>query len=465
MPSEVNNRGIQDESVLSFIQRWMALINARFGDQILCRVILVGTHADKLHGQEKARQILEKIYLSIARTEYSTMVMNGLVINTTLRGEDEDKELSELRETLIRFTEMNEIQVPACWAQFWKSLLQLKEKRPVIPLSEVNEVAVKCSVPLENVKGALFFYTDATVLLFYPVKGLENIVFIDPQWVVDCFKKLFYKSVKKPDPDLNAFQTVLIRYGILVEPFYEKVLKHVEEHNVTPQALVDLLCEFKLAASVTTTAVHEWSGTVKEYFIPLMLEQTIATNEIHPDLQSKAIIRASSLHLVFRNSRVPPGYFIRLANCLASSYKVCFDSLLNHSCVSFKIESTEDILTIREHTETIEICFMRLAVDDELFRVRCLQLSDFLSKNCIAKLQRWFPAAYVRLTFSCPDCKKPAYSLSGNRPIFGVHFWKVVRKYYWCRNDHYFLLTHGHRMWMNPHPQDVLAIQVEHLVS
>lgn len=461
----MNNRGIQDESVLSFIQRWMALINARFGDQILCRVVLVGTHADKLHGQEKARQILEKIYLSIARTEYSTMVTNGLVVNTTLRGEDEDKGLSKLRETIIHFTELNEIQVPEVWGKFWKSLLQLKEKRPVIPLSEVNEVAAKCSVPLENIEGALFFYTDATVLLFYPtVIGLENVVFIDPQWVVDCFKELFYKSVKNPDPDpdLNAFQTLLIRYGILVEPFYQKVLKHVEEHSVTPQALVELLCDFKLAASVTTTGVHGWSGTVKEYFIPLMLEQT--TNERYPHLQSKAIIRASPLHLVFRNSRVPPGYFIRLANCLACSYKVCFDSFLNRSCVSFKIESTEDILTIREHTETIEICFMRLAVDDELFRVRCLQLADFISKNCIAKLRRWFPAAYVRLTFSCPDCKKPAYSLSHN-PRCGVHVWKVVRKYYWCRNDHYFLLTHGHRMWINPHPQDLWAIQMEHCVS
>ena len=111
--------------------------------------------------------------------------------------------------------------------------------------------------------------------MFYPdIKGLESVVILEPQWLVDLFGKLF-ASWKGQDEYINMWNT-LTNYGILVEPLYEAVLSCVREHSLTPAALIEMLEHFLLAAPIVTTDLHDESGKGKEYFVPLMLQHHLS---------------------------------------------------------------------------------------------------------------------------------------------------------------------------------------------
>ena len=231
----------QEESVLFFLQKWIAFIHGFFKTAYNFKptellkippIILVGTHADQLTEREMtAKEILDKIYLSIVGCPYSMMVLDGFIVDTTKRGEAEDKEISKLRKTITQFTEMNEHEVPACWIPFRNALIQYKQNQPVISLDEVQKVAITYKIPKEDVPNALFYFSGPAVFLFFPhVKRLEKVLFLEPQWIVECFKKILYYDNKDMDSDMKKMQGILTRFGILLEPFYCKVLHYVKEH-------------------------------------------------------------------------------------------------------------------------------------------------------------------------------------------------------------------------------------------
>ena len=250
-----------DISALSLLQMWMASIHARFGGggeaqlPSYPRIILVGTHADQLRPDQSKRKCLDKILSVVKEKDYSNILMDeleGVVVDNTTAGmgEREDKGIGQLRETIYEFVQDNlSKDTPVSWVEF-RNVLQPYVGKPVVELDEVYRCAGKCSIPRDEVPSALNFYHELGVLLFYPnVHGLESVVILEPQWLVDVFGTLFCKWKYQNRP--KKMYALFSDYGVLTEPLYIEVLRPLlKGTNVTPDAVLNLLQKFQLAANI-----------------------------------------------------------------------------------------------------------------------------------------------------------------------------------------------------------------------
>ena len=413
-----------DISALSLLQKWMASIHARFsrvGEAQLPpypRIILVGTHADQLKPGQSKEECLAKVFSAAKEKEYSNILMDGVdgvvVDNTTAgMGEREDKGIGQLRETIHEFVQGNlSKDTPVSWVEF-RNVLQfyVESNQPVVQLDEVYRCARKCSIPDNEVPSALSFYHDLGVLLFYPkVSGLEFVVILEPQWLVDVFGTLFCKW--KYQNEHRKMWNILGDYGVLVEPLYHKVLQPVlKDTGVPPKAVFTLLKDFRLAAPITTVDLHEDSGKVAEYFVPLMLkhQNSLATANV------QSTKRAAPLHVVFRSGYVPPGFFVRLATCLSSEkgVKVLFRVGIWCNKITMRVENG-DRLIITENTDSVEIIFFRKEESIESFRMSCRNVYLMLQRS-FASIFEWLPGANAQLAFSCTQCS------TGPRMVYVGH--------------------------------------------
>ena len=494
------DQGMSVITTLSLFHKWMAMIHARFGvtndkagfggaqqqGRLPCypRIFLVGTHADqiasgaprkmkKTQKKKLVAKMLEVFHGSIKGKQYGDMVLGAVVVNNTTAGTgpQTDAGFKEIQEKVYSFVhDKLTIETPVSWIHFRKVLqLHIKKWKKVISLDEVYSIAAKCHVPHDEVPSALLFYHELGVFLFYPVvEGLKSVVFLEPQWLVDQFGKLF--ASWKGKTEFSDMWNTFTHYGILVEPLYEDILGSVCEHNLTPAALIEMLEHFLLAAPIVTTGLHTRSGEVKEYFIPHMLQHhlsqpPLATTSksgkrkaffsLRPpkscdvEMQSYSFKKAAPFHLTFLSGYVPPGYYVRLATSLASKQGVM---VLFHPGI-YRDQITMDIgvdrLTITEHIETVELQYSRRAAANEPFRESCRRLL-LLLVECFSEVHQWLPGAKPQLAFSCLECARKAQSDILSRAKFCPFTLELsVGQHLHCQMGHISLPTHDQEYWLH----------------
>ena len=472
---QLNDQGVLKITTLSLLHKWMALIHGRFGGAKAKtvpdypRMFLVGTHFDQLSGQsqkekqEVATKILTKLFSHIKEKAYASMVIGHVVVDNTTAGKGllADPGFEKLQNEVHRFVhDKLTIETPVSWIHFRKVLqLHTKKRKPVIQLDEVYSIAKQCHVPRDEVPSALLFYHDIGVFLFYPdIKGLESVVILEPQWLVDLFGKLF-ASWKGQDKYINMWDT-LTHYGILVEPLYEAVLSCVREHGFTPAALIEMLEQFLLAAPIVTTDLHSESGKGKEYFVPLMLQHhlskppslsTTIASTVTNFLSSltSALKEAAPIHLTFLSGYVPPGYYVRLATSLASKQGVIvlFRPGIYRDQITMDIGDA-DRLTITEHTETVELQYSRQATISEPFRESCRRLLVLLNK-CFSEVNNQLKGARAQLAFPCPECAHAAQPRVPSRAKFcPFTLQQRISQPLRCQMGHKRLPSHSQECWL-----------------
>ena len=457
---------------LSLFHKWMAAIHARFGGgqeqgklPSYPRILLVGTHADQFHvgsGTHQDRKMLrkrivsrmcEKFYKSIKGKEYADMVIGTVVLDNTTAGTSKpDPGFQEIQKTVYSFVrDKLTIETPVNWIHFRKVLqLRTKKLKKVISIDEVYSIAAECYVPRSEVTSALLFYHDLGVFLFYPrVKGLESVVILEPQWLVDQFGNLF--ASWKGRTEYGDMWNTLTKYGILVEPLYEAVLGSVSEQNLTPTAMIEMLEHFLLAAPIVTTGLHSRSGKVKEYFVPHMLQHHLLSKSHGAQAQSSSLKNAASFHLTFLSGYVLPGFYVRLVTSLASKkdVTVLFHPGIYRDQITMRIGEV-DRLTITEHTETIELQYSRRAIISEPFRESCRRLLKLLHE-CFSDVYQWLPGATPQLAFLCLDCAREAQPDILSRAKFcpfSLDF-PSTSQHLQCQMDHISLPTHDQQYWLH----------------
>ena len=460
-----------DISALSLLQMWMASIHARFGEggeaqlPSYPRIILVGTHADQLRPDQSKRKCLEKILSVVMEKDYSNILMDeleGIIVDNTTAGtgEREDKGIGQLRETIHKFVRDNLSEdTPVSWVEF-RNVLQLYVGKPVVQLDEVYICARKCSISIKEVPSALNFYHELGVLLFYPnVHGLESVVIPEPQWLIDVFGTLFCKW--KYQDRHKKMCAWFSDYGILTEPLYNEVLRPLlKGTNVTPDAILNLLQKFQLAANIQV----DFSETnSKQYFVPLMLKHNNGLGTV--DVQSAAnspqsfVKRASPLQIVFSSGYVPPGFFVRLATCLSSEKGVIVLFRVGIWCnkITMRVNGRVDKLIITEYSDTVEIQFFRKEESEEPFRMSCRNVFMMLQRS-FTSISEWLPKANPQLAFCCTQCIDPAQmaSFRHHQDIYCEFSQEqTVSDYLQCKhNDHSFKPTHSQRYWLCPVDKD-----------
>ena len=147
-------------------------------------------------------QILE-LWLTISTdffvpslTESIYLRMSFVVDNTKSGGESECPEVMRLREKLLTVAKClphMKKAVPLKWLKYENVLQCLRnEKYRYITIEKAHEIASdKCGInDNEQFQIMLDFLHDQKVLIHFKEKQLNTLVILDPQWLIDIFKKV-----------------------------------------------------------------------------------------------------------------------------------------------------------------------------------------------------------------------------------------------------------------------------------
>ena len=271
-------------------------------------VFLACTHADKPYTKKgnPSRKIfgdLRKIYGSLLKDVF-------LVDNTKSGSNDECEGVKELREKVrsvaAKLPQMEQ-KIPLKWLRYEKVLyLMRKEGREKISIEDARKIASdKCGINgEENFRTALNFLHDQKVLInFDESPGLERMVILNPQWLVDVFKEVItFKSFNHNDQSVQRLWSEFENNGILERKLVDHVWRRFNDDQDTCESLIAIMERFNLLCRWPS------EGTKEQYLVPSMLRSP-PTDDVLKLLASR---RIPSLFVQFESCRVPPGLFSRL---------------------------------------------------------------------------------------------------------------------------------------------------------
>ena len=276
-------------------------------------VFLVCTHADKPFGGRDPRELSVEIFGYLKDKPYGDHLCDVFFVdNTSLRVKSSDcLEVARLRqEVLEKAKELPHIKatIPIKWLRFEKALQAVKKKGyKCISLEAAKDIASKvCKVTEENEFTTLMNYLhDLRCLIHFDhTDGLKKIIILNPQWLIDVFKKVI--TVKPYDADEKKFLDSwlkLEREGVLDEELLAHVWGPLFNEKETCATLIEIMEKFCLLCSWPCDTTSN-----KSYLVPSMLKSPPPTQIT--DLAASA--KFPSLFIKFESGLVPAGFFPRL---------------------------------------------------------------------------------------------------------------------------------------------------------
>ena len=277
-------------------------------------VFLVCTHADKpFDGADPYAQARE-VFGSLQAKSYKTQLYDDVfVVDNTKSGlESECSEVTRLREKVLSVAkalpQMKEV-IPIKWLKYEKALRVAEEEgHKWMSLERAKQIASEvCEIgDDQEFMTLLNFLHDQRILIhFNETALLNNLVILNPQWLVDVFKKVI--TVQPYVHESRKFKELwhkLETTGILDKKLLEHVWGPLIDEQETSESLIAIMEKFSLLCP--------WSSSVtscsKQYLVPSMLMS-------HPPkdiIKLVASARIPSLFLKFESGQVPPGLFPRL---------------------------------------------------------------------------------------------------------------------------------------------------------
>ena len=278
-------------------------------------VFLVCTHGDEPYRKTTdPRDLALDIYGYLRTKPYEHHLFKDVFVvdNTKSGSVKECQEVVRLREELLSVAQslpqMKEA-VPLKWLRFEHIIRLLRDDHyKLMAISEAREIANdKCGInDDQQFRTMLDFLHDQKVLIhFTETPELNNLVILDPQWLIDIFKKVItIRRYEHTEKNVESFWRKLQETGILDERLLDHEWKHlIDKYSIeTVQILIAIMERFSLLCPWPS------DGENKKYLVPSMLKSP-PTNDV---LALLASVRTPSLFLRFEVGRVPPGMYTRL---------------------------------------------------------------------------------------------------------------------------------------------------------
>ena len=398
----------------------------------LPRVFLVCTHADTPHGGGDASALAREIFGSLHSKVYNThLYENVFAVNNTKSGlQSECPEVTRLRKevhAVARELPQMKESIPIKWLHYEKVLEVMKEDgNKWITLERAKQIASEvCNIVDDKQFETLldFLHDQRIVIHFDDAPELSRLVVLDPQWLVDVFKKVItIKPYCYQEKEFRELWFNLETTGILDEKLLEHVWDPLFDNRETSDSLVAIMEKFSLLCSWPSS--H--ASCSKQYLVPSMLMS-------HPPEDIAKLVASAqipSLFVKFESGHVPPGLFPRLVLQFFRWGKEEFWSPMNpqlyHNFARFFTFGDDDCsVIILCHSSSIEIVFHRgnvgvqladelqtkmnltVAVGHDTFDVTCTravcrQLQLML--ECMRKEFCWLMNMRYGLRVICPIC-------------------------------------------------------------
>ena len=390
-------------------------------------VFLVCTHADEPYCRNRdPRELALDIYGFLKKKPYRNHLFKDVfVVDNTKSGSETDEcpEVVRLRKEIISVAQsLPQMQeaVPLKWLRFEHILQSLLEKQyKWIPINEAKRIATdECAIDGdEQFRTMLDFLHDQKVLIhFNETPELNNMVILDPQWLIDIFKKVI--TVKRYEPTeyiLEQFWLKLHETGILDERLLVHEWKSLIDmySKETCGTLIALMKRFSLLCPWPSDGEH------KQYLVPSML-MSPPSDDLVKLLSS---VRIPSLFVKFDLGRVPPGLFTRLVlqfyQWCNQEWKSQLQPQLFSNFARFHILPDQGVsIIIMCHSSSIEIAlhdgsnFCGAMVEDfiddysNLATSRAIHWQLRLILECMRREFSWLKHMRYEMCVCCPVCSQ-----------------------------------------------------------
>ena len=379
-------------------------------------VFLVCTHADKPYKGCDPSEVANEIFGMLKDKPYGPQLADFFVVDNTKSGSQfECLEVARLREVVLAVAKelphVNEV-IPIKWLRYEKCLETLKnERHHCISLTKAKQLASKvCRINKDSeILTLLNFLHDLRLLIhFDDTSELNDVVVLDPQWLIDVFKKVItvrpYHWTEKKYVDLWL---KLEREGILEEELLKHVWSSLIPQTETCESLIAIMEKFSL---LCPWPLQKGISCSKQYLVPSMLKS-------HPPKAVSDLVASTqipSLFLKFETGQVPAGFFPRL---VLEFFQWCIDRFPQQTlaapqffnnfarfhilprkgrsvvllCHSFSIEFL--ILTGNETFDTSDMISARDVRNQLASMIDCMRNKCFWVKNVACEL-----------SFLCPVC-------------------------------------------------------------
>ena len=330
-------------------------------------VFLVCTHADKPHCNSDPKELAIKIFGALKKKPFGCHLHNVpfFVDNTRLQNnKPECSQVQLLRKELVSVAKqlpLTHDSIPIKWLKFEKTL-QVAKKRghKCISLEEAKEIAKACDINEDKEIETLMDYLHdlRSLIHFRDNADLNNLVVLDPQWLVDVFKRVI--TVKPYDPYDRKEENFLTLWCKLEEEgiLDDELLAHVwgplfdKEDEQTFQILIEIMKKFSLLCP--------WplGGENKSYLVPSMLRS-------HPPEEALRLVKKAKvppLFVKFLNGQVPPDLFPRLVvqfcQWVKDECKILEQPKLFHEFARLITSKDGDSVILICHSSVVEVVFL-----------------------------------------------------------------------------------------------------------
>ena len=341
VPREGSPQPAECRTVISSIHYWLQVVDSMCS--VKGKVLLAGTHIDKIHPDiKKAREIAKNRLLPQLENElfrkpyarclfgYSEGLSSALeqccyFVSNKCR----DEEIEHLKNATIKAAISLRQKQPIFFLKIERALLQHKE--PIISKSMMLDVITKVTFPVaENsseFEGILrYFHNKRTILYFSEIKSLRDVVILSPNWLAKLFSYVIAAFSYKKGSVVDDTWERLIKYGILEESLLQHMLDKFHSDNpsvvhVTEQQVVDILLSFYLVARITKEAWFSEEGYPSlpdhgdTFIVPSLVPQDDGKNI--PNTEQERII-----YFKFASGFIPTSLLNQLiADCICRNVK------------------------------------------------------------------------------------------------------------------------------------------------
>ena len=397
-----------------YLDFWMSSLAALADPEVVLSfkkfpaVFLVCTHADQPYCARDPVELAHEIFGDLRTKPYGAHLFDVFCVDNTKSGtKSECEEIVRLREgvhdvsrELPHVTEA----IPIKWLKYEKAFRVLKEKdHKFISLSTAKKIASKiCNINDNEVQTVLTFLHDLRVLIhFDDSPELNELVFLDIQWLIDVFKNVITVRAYPVERDFAPLWEKLEKKGILEENLLKHVWNSLVPQKKTHESLIAIMEKFSLMCP--------WPSSDdlcnKHYLVPSML-RTLPPKQIS-DLVDSA--QLPSLFLKFDTGRVPPGLFPRFVLEFFQWCRKEFPGVdlpkTYKNFARFHIFPNQGLsLVLLCHSSTIEVVVLSVnsATDVDSIRAFRNQLTSIIDR--VWKKFFWVKNIRCEVSYLCPVC-------------------------------------------------------------
>ena len=334
--------------------------------------MVVGTHLDRIkESSESLDEKNEKIFKIVSPLAPQQVIYHNAVekmivfpINAKNPGKCEEAIVKQIREVLFSDESVKPAKIPSSWFAFEILLEEMVRvhERGVFSKDECITAAVeKLHFEEAAVEAALQYLEKLSVLFYFP-EVLPEVVFADPQVIIDKVSELVFKSAEidglSKSHALSGEWNIFHEWGLVTVKFLsEEFTSHFVPGLFEVDDLVKLFKKLLIFATFSST----------QRFVPALLR-----NMSNKDVDKHRVSSIPSLVLLFPGESLihggpRHGIFCALLCWLASSENDCpspwsiltnadkSPKCLYRNCVKFKFPKAGAVITLIDTYSHFEV--------------------------------------------------------------------------------------------------------------